>query len=132
MKEVLTIRVAITDCLEVKGKSECARMLLFDGTCDCEYFKGMVLPGGVDTQKDFAGKETMLSARYILEGQDSEGRNCRIFIENNGQVDKNGQISAIPHIITDSNALSFLENAELKSTVEGIEGGVLVHIFLMS
>ena len=129
MEEVLTIKVSITDCLEVKGKNENARMILFGGTCDCPCFKGKVLPGGVDTQKDLPDKGTMLSARYILEGVDSEGNECRLFIENNGQVEKNGQINAVPHIITNSSNLSFLENSELKSTVEGIEGGVLVHIF---
>ena len=131
MEEVLAISVAITDCLEVKGKNESARMILFGGTCDCPAFKGNVLPGGVDTQKDTADKETLLSARYILEGQDSAGNKCRIFVENNGQVGKDGQIKAVPHIITDSKELSYLEEANLSSTVEGIEGGVLVHIFLV-
>lgn len=130
MEEVLTIKVSITDSLEVTGKNGCARMILFGGTCDCPRFKGKVLPGGVDTQKDIPDKGTMLSARYILEGVDGDGKECRVFVENNGQVEENGQINAVPHIVTDSSALSFLEDADLKSTVEGIEGGVMVHIFM--
>ncbi len=42
----------------------------------------------------------MLSARYILEGVDGDGNECRVFVENNGQVEENGQINAVPHIVT--------------------------------
>ena len=70
MKEVLTIQVSTWQMIGVKGKTAEAGMILFDGFCDCENFKGRILPGGVDTQKSFYPEARSLSARYILEGTD--------------------------------------------------------------
>jgi len=81
MKEVLTIQVSTWQMIGVKGKTAEAGMILFDGFCDCENFKGRILPGGVDTQKSFYPEARSLSARYILEGTDRNGKECRIFIE---------------------------------------------------
>ena len=49
-KEVLTINVRIKEALEVKGSTNGATMILFDGDCDCDNFKGKILPGGVDLE----------------------------------------------------------------------------------
>ena len=76
MKEVLTIQVSTWQMIEVKGKTAEAGMILFDGFCDCENFKGRILPGGVDTQKSFYPEARSLSARYILEGTDRNGKNA--------------------------------------------------------
>ncbi len=127
--EVLTVNVRITEVNEVKGSTDTARMIFFDGTVDCDNFKGKILPGGVDTQKELGGAPTQLSARYILEGTDKEGNPAHIFIENNGVINEKGEITTTPKIITDSKALAFLETAELFGTVEGIEGSVKIHIF---
>ncbi|WP_408071803.1 DUF3237 family protein [Butyrivibrio sp. JL13D10] len=128
-KEVLTIDVKITAINEVKGKAGTARMILFDGDASSEYFKGTILPGGVDTQKEKPEEGVLLSARYILDGTDYKGNACRIFIENNGSF--KGEIDSItkPMVITDSKALEFLETAPLYGSIEGIEGGVKIHIF---
>ena len=45
MKEVLTIQVSTWQMIGVKGKTAEAGMILFDGFCDCENFKGRILPG---------------------------------------------------------------------------------------
>ncbi|WP_026496528.1 DUF3237 family protein [Butyrivibrio sp. WCD3002] len=127
--EVLTINVRITGVNEVKGHTGTARMILFDGTVDCDNFKGKILPGGVDTQKELGDEPTLLSARYILEGTDKEGNPSHIFIENNGQFREGGENTTTPKVITDSQALAFLETADLYGTIEGIEGGVRIHIF---
>ena len=74
MQEILTIQVRTTEFLEVKGSRAEALMITFDGTCDCENFKGKIFPGGVDTQKEFYPKPRTLSARYMLEGVDREGK----------------------------------------------------------
>lgn len=129
MNEVLTVNVNITQINEVKGHKGSARMILFDGDVCCDNFKGVILPGGVDTQKDISKEETLLSARYILEGKDIEGKDCRIFIENNGTIKKGEEMTAIPKMLTDSEALSFLETQELFSKIEGKQGGVIIHIF---
>ncbi len=127
-KDVLTVRVFITGCNEVKGGNATARMITFDGDCDCENFKGKILAGGVDTQREYKCAPFSLSARYMLEGTDREGKPCKIFIENNGTL-VNGEMLTQPKITTDSEALAYLESASLEGTVEGWEKGVIIHIY---
>ena len=128
MKEELTIKVVINDFNEVKGHNGNARMIAFDGTVDCENFKGVIMPGGVDTQRDYTEGQSTLSARYILDGVDREGKRCKVFIENNGVFTPEG-MKTIPTILTDSEALSYLETIKLKGTIDSWEKGVIIHIF---
>lgn len=131
MQEILTIQVCITKIMQVKGISAEAAMITFDGTCDCENFTGKILSGGVDTQKEFYPGARMLSARYMLEGVDKEGKACHIFIENNGTANEDGMVEkTTPKIITDSEYLSWLEAAELLGTITPWEKGVIIHIFV--
>jgi hypothetical protein len=130
LEEILTINVDITDFLSVKGECAEATMILFGGSCDCENFKGRILPSGVDTQKQFYPERRTLSARYMLEGVDKEGQSCKIFIENNGVSEENDIVlSTTPRIITDSKALAWMEKASLTGTIEPKEKGVIIHIF---
>ena len=127
-KELLTIEVEITGADEVKGTHGEAVMLHFTGNCDCELFHGKVLPGGVDTQKEFEGEARTLSARYILEGIDAEGKPCKIFIENNATLNGREAEYTTPRILTDSRALAFLEVTELRGTITPAPKGVTIHI----
>lgn len=129
LKEVLTFDVEITGSQAVKGKNGEAVMILFNGNAECENFHGKILPGGVDTQVEWPGQNRTLSARYILEGVDKAGQNCRIFVENNGIVEKEGELNTMPRILTDSEALSYLEQEELFGTITPTEKGVTIHIF---
>ena len=128
-KEVLTVNVRITDIYDVKGGSRNSRMILFEGDAVSDCFTGSVLPGGVDTQRDTEDGRITLSARYMLEGKDLEGRDCRIFIENNGVIREGEEIMTVPSVITDSPSLAYLEDADLYGTVEETQGGVRIHIF---
>jgi len=130
MKEILTIDVKLTGTIEVKGHTGEASMITFEGkTKTSPYFNGTILPGGVDTQKEFSGEARSLSARYILEGTDHTGKVCRLFIENNGTSGPNG-INTVPRILTDSEALKWMETAALSGQVEGGDPGhVIIHIF---
>lgn len=130
MREVLTINVEITATQSVKGKTGVANMILFGGTCDCELFKGTILPGGVDTQTGWANAPYKLSARYILTGKDYTGKDCSIFIENNGVASEQDMVTT-PRILTDSEALSFLETASLQGTISPTQKGVMIHIHEM-
>ena len=127
--EVLTVQVRIKEALEVKGGINGVTMILFDGECECDNFKGKILPGGVDTQRLGEDGRVKLSARYIMEGVDYTGKSCRIFIENNGEIQSDGRIVTSPCILTDSDALKYLETATLTGTVEGTPDGVVIHIF---
>nr|MCR5620889.1 hypothetical protein [Treponema sp.] len=53
------------------------------------------------------------------------GKDCSIYIENNGS----SLDACQPSIKTDSEALAFLEREALAATVEGREGGVTVRIY---
>lgn len=132
MEEILTIYIDLTEIYEVKGKSAEAVIINFTGNCKGKYFNGNVLPGGVDTQKEFYPQNRTLSARYMLDGIDDAGKNCRIFIENEAALDGEKQLDhTTPKIITDSKSLSWMEEAYLKGTIEPKEEGCIIHIFKM-
>ena len=79
-------------------------MIPFAGTVDCELFKGIVEPWGVDTQIVDQTNMRHLSARYILTGKDKEGNDCHIYIENNGWMtnEPSRSFKTIPTFLTDS------------------------------
>ena len=128
--EILTIDVLLKEFNEVKGHKGEALMILFDGYCHSEIFDGIILNGGVDTQRQDAGSNLRtLSARYILQGKDFEGKECRIFIENNGTSD-GGRFATTPKILTDSEALKELEDTDLVGSISSTdeEGHIQIHI----
>ncbi|MCR5106815.1 MAG: DUF3237 domain-containing protein [Lachnospiraceae bacterium] len=126
MDPVLVIDVDIDEVYEVAGERGRACMLLFHGSADCDSFKGRILPGAVDTQKQENGSPNLISARYILEGRDHTGEECRIFIENNSLPESE---YTRPLIYTDSYALKWLEAAELCGAIKEKEGGVVILIY---
>lgn len=130
MKEVLTISVDITGFSGVQGNTGEALMIFFGGEANSEVFRGKILPGGIDTQKQWKGETRTLSARYVLEGTDCEGNSCKMFIENNGIIDEKGEMRTVPRILTDSKALAYLETAELSGTISPKENGVIIHIWM--
>jgi len=110
MKKVFDINVVIEGFSCVKTQDECINMISFGGDCHCDFFDGVILPGGVDTQKflkneDGTLKPGTLSARYILEGKDKQGNPAKIFIENNGVVDKDGNVTTNPVVFTDNEGI---------------------------
>ena len=78
MEEVLYNPVKLAIALRSKAIQELACMLLFNGDAEGSGFKGKILPGGVDTQRQLKNDPLQLSARYILEGVDSAGKYCRL------------------------------------------------------
>lgn len=133
-EQVLTVHVKIEKTVEMKSDNvDEVLMILFTGSADGKYFKGDVLPGGIDTQiiGKFGDRHT-LSARYILEGKDYTGESCKIFIENNGNLNKKYKdilFRTYPKIITDSKALEFLNNDILVGEGIGTESGVDIKIY---
>lgn len=85
------------------------RMIPFGGTVDCEMFKGIVEPFGVDTQITNQNEVRHMSARYMLTGKDADGQDCHIYIENNGWF-TNGErprpFRTVPTFLTDSKLLA--------------------------
>lgn len=125
MTKILEIAVEITDSVSVKGQQRSINMLSFTGEAAGDLFHGSIIGTGVDTQKISPDGISFLSARYMLQGRDYTGENCRIFIENNGS-----DLSCCkPSIVTDSKALADWETAELMAEVVPNEKGVTVFIF---
>lgn len=125
MIKLFDVYVDITDTMSVTGKLRNVSMLSFTGEVKGRYFNGKVVGTGVDTQYSSKNGSMLLSARYMLEGKDIEGNECRCFIENNGSFD-NG---FVPKIVTDSPSLAEFEEAELKAEIITKENGVIVSIF---
>ena len=127
MEEIMTIDVTIRGMYEVQGSTRRAAAIYFNAKAHGRFFEGVTTETGVDTQfSDNSG--FCLSARYIMTGKDMTGAECSVFIENNGtSLDE-----CRPTIITDSTALSFLETADLISTVTPNYTGVTVKIFCRS
>lgn len=126
-EKVLLVHITIDKIVEVKGSTGYVNMVHFSGTSESKYFKGVVLPGGVDAQSQFAGERWCISARYVLEGTDMNGEACHIYIENNGVLE-DGVIVTVPRILTDSPSLAWLESAELAGKVVGGEDGIVIEI----
>ena len=127
MKELFTIDVILDGTHTLKSAAGQVNMVLFHGSCDCEFFHGAILSGGVDTQKYLTGEAGLLSARYMLDGVDDAGVPTRIFIENNGMNDENGEMVTHPVILTDNARLSWLEKAALTGRITGTPRGVMIH-----
>lgn len=124
MELLLEVEVHLTGAEKVQGKHREIVMLPFTGEARGPYFQGRVVGTGVDTQKIAPGSFS-LSARYMLEGVDCDGRQCRIFVENNGpNLD-----DLTPMVVTDSPALQRWEDLPLKSVVTPTEECVWVRIY---
>ena len=125
---VIEIHIRIKDTVSIQGDRSAVSIVSFSGEASSPSFKGKVLSGAADTQIKRADGAKTLSARYILEGVDSEGNTCKIFIENNG-TDNGGKILTTPTVITDSPALKHLETAPPYGSVVSGNGDLIVRIF---
>lgn len=123
-REILTIRVIIThrECF-VDGEKK-RNAVYFTGYCENKDFQGAILPGGCDMQSYDPEKGRNIRAEYTLNGLDSEGQNCRLHI-----VNQWGGEDWKPVIVTDSETLAWLNNADLTAVLEGGSGGPTVRIY---
>ena len=82
----------------------------FGGTARGEIFRGEICPGACDVQTVNLSGVRHMCARYMLRGEDGEGRPCRIFIENNGwfqdPMAPGVPFQTVPTFWTDSAALA--------------------------
>jgi len=104
-------------------------MIPFTGEVLGPLFKGKVLPGGVDTQEIRSDGLKKISARYFIETDDGE----KIFIENNGIVNENGEngryFRTTPHFVTASKKYSWLNTSIFVGTGERTEKGLEIVIY---
>ena len=115
----------------LKGPAGEVVMIPFTGTVTGEIFNGVVRPGGVDTQTVNQNGVRHMSARYMLEGTDSAGEPCRIYIENNGWFETQSMpFKTIPTFYTDSKSLApYLHSNRFRGEGHPAAGGVVIKMF---
>jgi hypothetical protein len=134
LEEVFTVHVAIEQAIDLHNDAgDSVVMITFKGQVTGKYFEGKVLEGGVDTQViGHGGGRHTLSARYMLEGVDHTGANCKIYVENNGDASSYREgilFRTHPRMITNSKALSFLNEDVLVGEGRPTESGVDIIVY---
>ena len=124
-ERLMTINVVCGLPVSVSGSKRDITMIPFTGDAEGSLFSGSVVGSGIDTQTFEKDGTCRLSARYMLSGEDAEGRGCKIFVENNSAPD--GSLS--PSVVTDSPMLADWEGAPLTAHIEPTEKGVRVRIY---
>jgi len=95
--------------ITLSGELGSVRMIPFSGTVTGPVFSGRIEPCGVDTQITNQNEVRHMSARYMLTGKDREGRDCHIYVENNGWFTDGARpkpFKTVPTFITDSPLLA--------------------------
>ena len=112
------------------------KMIPFDGTVKGEIFNGIIEPCGVDTQVTNQAGVRHMSARYMLTGKDSDGKDCHIYLENNAWF-TNGERPkpwiSTPKFITDSEKLApYLHRNQFLGEGERVEEGLRIRYYEIS
>ena len=110
MKKVLSLRIRLQESYEIASEHVKIVQILFTGTAGGDYFHGQILPGAVDTQRISPDGNGELNARYTLRGEDSQGNQCFVYIDNRAEL---GSDVTCPIIVTDSPALKWLMDEKL-------------------
>ena len=118
MEILFDIPIQFKETIQVCAKEYTVNSIAFGGDTETAYFKGKVLPGGIDIQIIGQDGNGTLSARYILEEKDAAGKDCRVFVLNEGLIEKDGSLKTHPKILTDSEELSRFQEQELKCMFE--------------
>jgi len=117
-EELFRFAIGIGASDEVPG-SDGASSSMINFTCKTaegfDKFVGEGVDNFADTRMQFKGQVQTLSARYIMVGEDADGDECTIYVENNG-IDDNGMVTE-PTIITDNPDWAWIETAPLHGTV---------------
>jgi len=128
----VAVEIDPTQVSQLKGLAGEVLMIPFGGIVEGDLFNGRVLPGGVDTQTVDQNGVRHMSARYMLEGIDKDGEQCRIYIDNNGWF--SGEMvmpfKTIPTFFTDSKALArYLHRNKFRTEGHPRQGGVTIKVF---
>jgi hypothetical protein len=136
MHDKLILEVAVeidpAQVSQLKGPAGEVLMIPFSGTAKGEIFNGRILPGGVDTQTVDQNGVRHMSARYMLEGINKNGEQCRIYIDNNGWFpgEMTMPFKTIPTFFTDSKILAvYLHCNKFRAEGHPRPGGVTIKVF---
>ena len=132
-KHIMEVLVSIEgkDVSFLKGPAGEVVMIPFGGTVQGEIFNGVVCPGGVDCQRVNLTGVRHMCARYMLEGTDSAGEKCHIFVDNNGWfTGMQSPFQTVPTFMTDSKTLApYLHQNKFRGEGHPREGGVTIKFF---
>ena len=135
MADKLIMEVLVTiegkDVSFLKGPAGEVVMIPFGGKVQGEIFNGVVRPGGVDCQRVNLTGVRHMCARYMLEGTDSAGEKCHIFVDNNGWfTGMQSPFQTVPTFMTDSKTLApYLHQNKFRGEGHPREGGVTIKFF---
>lgn len=113
-EEILTIEVLITHCEERGAGEQWKNDVYFTGYCDTKYFRGAITPEGCDAQEYCAETGVKMRAEYTLKGLDISGESCSVHI-----VNQRVGAEWKPTVQTDSEALAWMNDADLTAVLEG-------------
>ena len=127
------VELAPERAVELTGPAGKVKMLPFTGTAKGGIFHGVVAPGGVDTQVTNAAGVRNMSARYMLVGEDREGKLCHIYVDNEGWFTNGEQPSpfaTVPTFLTDSECLApYLHQNKFRGEGHPGERGPIIRFF---
>ena len=118
-------------------RMECATgkvaVIPFGGSVKSDLFTGIILPGAADVQTTNAAGIRHMCARYIFQGVDSEGKECFLFVDNNGYFEPGSSprpFKTCPTFLTDSEALApYLHQARFRAEGHPGANGPVIKIF---
>ncbi|MCI8722952.1 MAG: hypothetical protein HFH16_04415 [Ruminococcus sp.] len=112
----------------------CVTFVPFTAKVESELFTGETLPGAVDVQVETPDHVRNMCAKYMFQGKDFQGNDCKLYVENNGYLQpmnrQDPHFNAVPRFLTDSPALgAYLCRQRFRSEVQGMDWGVEIRIF---
>ena len=123
-REILTVDVRLTGRkIEGKGKDKTIT-LPFEGSATGPSFYGEILEGAADVQHWTLFKMNRACADYKIKGIGPDGKECIIHV-----INSNDGTGWKPVLRTDSEALSYLNNADCETILENRKQGPIVHIY---
>lgn len=132
-KKILDVKIEMDrPSCQLKGELGEVTMIPFGGTVQGEIFQGIVEPCGVDTQVLNQAGVRHMSARYMLTGQDSQGQEAHIYVENNGWFPEGAPMPfhTVPTFLTDSPALApYLHRNQFEGEVHSLEDGLHIYFY---
>ena len=135
MERNLVFDIAIESngpAVHLSSETGAVDMIPFGGTVRGEIFQGIVEPCGVDTQVLNQAGVRHMSARYMLTGQDSQGQEAHIYVENNGWFPEGAPMPfhTVPTFLTDSPALApYLHRNQFEGEVHSLEDGLHIYFY---
>ena len=116
----------------LETKKGVAAIVPFSATVESELFTGKTLPGAVDVQTiDETGARHMC-AKYMFEGVDRAGTECRLFVENTGDFptsDLPNPFHTAPVFLTDSDELdAYFTGKKFRTEGNASEEGLVIKV----